>query len=207
MSTWKKNEAFRKRARKAGYRSRAAFKLLEIEQKFGILRKAKRIVDLCSAPGSWLQVAKEKCNQNDYKIVGVDLIFIRPIDGVNIIQASIEEPDLVSQILEQLTLPAHVVLSDCSPKLTGKKALDRERQLWQAKLSLQIAVQLLEKRGHFVTKVFQTSEFQEFITQVKGYFKSVKSFKPKSSLKRSPEMYLIAKEFEGVSKPLSPGVL
>ncbi|MDO8123713.1 MAG: RlmE family RNA methyltransferase [Candidatus Hermodarchaeota archaeon] len=207
MSTWKKNETFRKQARKAGYRSRAAFKLLEIEQKFGILRKANRIVDLCSAPGSWLQVAQEKCNQSDYKIVGVDLNYIRPIEGVSVIQASIEESDLVSQILEQLTLPAHVVLSDCSPKLSGKKVLDRERQLWQAKLSLQIAVQLLEKRGHFVTKVFQTSEFQEFITQVKDYFKSVKSFKPKSSLKRSPEMYLIAKEFKGLSHQFNPDVL
>ncbi len=207
MSTWKKNETFRKQARKAGYRSRAAFKLLEIEQKFGILRKANRIVDLCSAPGSWLQVAKEKCNQSSYEIVGVDLNYIRPIEGVSIIQASIEESDLVSQISEQLTRPAHVVLSDCSPKLTGKKTLDRERQLWQARLSLQIAVQLLEKGGHFVTKVFQASEFQEFITQVKGYFKSVKSYKPKSSLKRSPEMYLIAKEFEGVSHPFNPDVL
>ncbi|MFX1299416.1 MAG: RlmE family RNA methyltransferase [Promethearchaeota archaeon] len=207
MSTWKKNEAFRKQARKTGYRSRAAFKLLEIEQKYAILRKANRIVDLCSAPGSWLQVVKEKCNQTDYKIVGVDLSYIRPIEGVSIIQISIEEPDLVTQIMEQLTLPAQVVLSDCSPKLTGNKTLDRERQLWQAKLSLQIAVQLLEKSGHFVTKVFQTSEFQEFITQVKDYFKSVKSFKPKSSLKRSPEMYLIAKEFEGLSHPFNPDVL
>jgi 23S rRNA (uridine2552-2'-O)-methyltransferase len=197
MSRWRRNEAFRRQARRAGYRSRAAFKLLEIEEKFGLMKRANRVVDLCSAPGSWLQVVKEKCSVADYRIVGVDFTHIRPIEGVVVIRSSIEEPDIVSKIMEYLEHPAHLVLSDCSPKLTGKKTLDRERQLWQAQLSLQIAEQLLEKKGNFVTKVFQTNEFQDFTSQVKRRFNSVKSFKPKSSLKRSPEMYLIAKGFRG----------
>lgn len=203
MSDWKKNEIFRKQARKAGYRSRAAFKLQEIDNRFGIFKHATRIVDLCSAPGSWLQIVKERCASSESQIVGIDIAYVKPIQGVKIIKGSINNSELVSEILEGLGNPAHVVLSDCSPKLTGNKVVDRERQLWQAMLSLQLALQLLGKNGHFVTKIFQSGEIQDYITEVKGHFKSVKTFKPTSSFKRSPEMYLIAKGFRGRKKPIN----
>jgi len=197
MAKWKKDEAYRKRAREAGYRSRAAFKLLEIEEQFSIFKHAKRIVDFCSAPGSWLQVIKECCKIPDCSIVGIDINYIQPLSGVHLIRSSIDDPKLKSQILELLQKPANLVLSDCSPKLTGSKAVDKERQLWQAKMSLHLALQLLEKDGHFVTKIFQSGEFRDFITHVKQYFNVVKTFKPNSSFQRSPEMYVIAKYFQG----------
>jgi 23S rRNA (uridine2552-2'-O)-methyltransferase len=207
MGKWKKDEAYRKRARKAGYRSRAAFKLLEIEQKFSIFKHTKRIVDFCSAPGSWLQVIREYCNTPDCSIIGIDTNYVRPLSGVHLIRSSIENPTLKAQIFDLLQKPANLVLSDCSPKLTGNKAVDRERQLWQAKTSLQLAIQLLEKDGHFVTKVFQSSELREFITSVQNYFDFVKTFKPKSSFQRSPEMYLIAKHFQGQLNPINQDAL
>ncbi|MFW9985548.1 MAG: SAM-dependent methyltransferase [Candidatus Odinarchaeota archaeon] len=207
MGKWKRTEAYRKRAREAGYRSRAAYKLLEIEEQFSIFKHAKRIVDFCSAPGSWLQVIKECCKTPDCSIVGIDINYIKPLSGVHLIQSSIDDPRLKSQILELIQKPANLVLSDCSPKLTGKKTIDRERQIWQAKMSLQLALQLLEKNGHFVTKVFQSGEFRDFITHVKQHFSFVKTFKPKSSFQRSSEMYLIAKHFQGKQNPISQDAL
>lgn len=197
MSRWKKDEVFRRQAKKEGYRSRAAFKLLEIEARFRIFTDAKRIVDLCSAPGSWLQVAQELCKSPDSIIVGVDIARIQPIPRTQIIQGSIDDPEIAPRILGLLEQPAHVVLSDCSPKLSGNKRLDRERQLWQATLSLQLALQLLAKGGNFVTKIFQSGETKGFISKVQSTFQFVKTFKPKSSFQRSPEMYLIAKGFQG----------
>ena len=197
MSRWKKDEAFRKRARKEGYRSRAAFKLLEIEKRFHIFKAAKIIVDLCSAPGSWLQVAQELCHQPDSIIIGVDVVRVRAIPQVQILQGSIDDPEILSTISERLGQAADLVLSDCSPKLSGNKTLDRERQLWQANCSYRAALQLLAKNGNFVTKLFQSDEANEFTAEVQEKFQFVKSYKPTSSFQRSPEMYLVAKGFLG----------
>ena len=176
----------------AGYRSRAAFKLIEIEKQFSILRHARRIVDLCAAPGSWLQVVSEFCKGANCRIVGVDLAYIKPIERVEIIRESIEEPKLVSQIFDRLEGRADVVLSDCSPKLTGNKTLDRERQSWLVNRSIEFALQLLKQNGNFVTKVFHSGQFLTIKKKIEQNFESVKSYKPKSSFKKSPEMYIIA---------------
>jgi 23S rRNA (uridine2552-2'-O)-methyltransferase len=197
VKKWQKDEVFRRRAKKEGYRSRAAYKLLEIEDRFNIFKAATRIVDLCCAPGSWLQVARELCSDSDSIVIGVDIVRIRAIPQIHIIQGSIDDPKIVSRILEQLGQPAHVVLSDCSPKLTGNKTLDRDRQLWQATCSFQLALKLLVKNGNFVTKMFQSEETKKFTTAVQERFQFVKSFKPKASFPQSPEMYLVAKGFRG----------
>jgi 23S rRNA (uridine2552-2'-O)-methyltransferase len=186
-----------------GYRSRAGFKLLEIDKRFEILKDVHRVVDLCCAPGSWLQVVRERCVTPESVIVGVDSSYVRPIQGVHIIQESIESPNLVLELNNILQKKADVVLSDCAPKLSGNKSLDRERQLWLAKLSLQLAKELLEKKGNFVTKVFQSDAFRDFTIRVKECFRLVKTFKPQSSFKRSPEMYLIAKGYRGSENPAS----
>ncbi|MHA2406308.1 MAG: RlmE family RNA methyltransferase [Candidatus Hermodarchaeia archaeon] len=203
MKRWKKNEFYRKQARKAGFRSRAAFKLLEIDKRFEILKHANRIIDICSAPGSWLQVIKERCDDPDSVIIGIDIAHLKPIPGVHIIRSSIEAPELDTRLTELLKKPAQVILSDCSPKLSGSKSLDRERQLWLAQLSFNLVKRFLAKKGHFVTKVFQSNEFRNFIIETKKHFLSVKTYKPQSSFKRSPEMYLIAKGFKGVAEPAS----
>ncbi len=203
MKRWKKNESYRKQARKAGYRSRAAFKILDIDKRFGILKNAIRVIDLCSSPGSWLQVVRERCVNPEAVIVGIDVAHIKPIPGVHIIQSSIESPELISQLKEFFDNPVQVVLGDCSPKLSGSKSLDRERQFWLAQLGFKLATQLLGKGGHFVTKLFQSDEFRGFIDQAKKHFQSVKTYKPQASFKRSAEMYLIAKGFRGVSDSIT----
>lgn len=203
MKRWKRDEPFRKQARKAGYRSRAAFKILEIDKRFEILKNASRVLDLCSSPGSWLQVVKERCLNPESIIVGVDNAYVKPIPGIQIIKSSIESPELISELQELFVEPVQVVLSDCSPKLSGNKSLDRERQLWLAQLSYELAKQLLGKNGHFVTKGFQSDEFRGFVTQVRKHFHTIKTYKPAASFKRSAEMYLIAKGFVGASKTVN----
>jgi len=180
-----------------GYRSRAAFKLKEIENRFFILKSAQRIVDLCCAPGSWIQVIVESCKVPNCRIVGIDKVYVKPVSGAEIIQSDIDAQNLSSKILATLGGPANVVLSDCSPKLTGNKLLDRERQLWLAQISFNLASEILGKDGHFVTKVFHSAHLQELEIRLKSIFRTVKSFKPKSSFKRSPEMYIVAKKFCG----------
>ncbi len=198
MGTWDRHEPYRKRARKSGYRSRAAFKLLEIEKHFHILQGAQRVVDLCCGPGSWLQVVQQICSQ-DCHIIGIDSVKIQPLQGVEIIQYPIDDPELVPLLLAKFGSLVNVVLSDCAPKLTGSKTLDRQQQLFLAETSLLVAQQLLEKKGHFVSKLFQSEQFKAYEIRLKRTFDFVKSFKPKSSFKRSPEMYFIAKGFKGNS--------
>lgn len=195
MTGWKRGEVYRRRARAEGYRSRAAYKLLEIEKRFGVLRGARRVVDLCCAPGSWLQVVAKTCPH--CRIVGVDMAYVAPLKGVEIIRSAIDKPSLASQILETLRGPADVVLSDCSPKLTGTKTLDRERQRWLVQVSLEIATQVLRQDGRFVAKVLQSEWTQDLLSQVRSYFDYVRLFKPKASFKGSPEMYLVARGFHG----------
>jgi len=195
VTRWRRNESYRRRARAEGYRSRAAYKLLEIERRFGILRGARRVVDLCCAPGSWMQVVTRVCP--NCRIVGVDVAYVVPLEGVEIIRNSIEEPSLISEIIEKLGGLADVVLSDCSPKLTGSKILDVERQGWLVRISLELAVKILQREGRFVAKVLQSKGTQELISLARIYFDYVRLFKPEASFKGSREMYLIARGFRG----------
>jgi 23S rRNA (uridine2552-2'-O)-methyltransferase len=199
VTTWKRGETYRRQARASGYRSRAAFKLLEIEKRFHVLQRARKVVDLCCAPGGWLQVAVKSCGAPNCRIVGVDLAQVKPIEGVELIRTSIDAPDLPSRILERLGGRATVVLSDCSPKLTGNKTVDRERQVWQAQTSLDLALQLLDRNGHFIAKVFESNQAQEVEAQARTLFQSVRIFKPKASFRSSPEVYLVAKGFLGAA--------
>ncbi len=199
MSRWNHGETYRRQAKASGYRSRAAFKLLEIEKRFAVLRHARRVVDLCCAPGGWLQVVVELCGVSDCRILGVDLAKVKPIEGVELMQTSIDAPDLASQMLKSLGGRATVVLSDCAPKLTGNKTVDRERQVWQARTSLELALRVLDQKGHFVTKVFESNQAGGLRNQMRKLFQSVRVFKPKASFKSSPEVYLIAKGFLGSS--------
>jgi 23S rRNA (uridine2552-2'-O)-methyltransferase len=200
MSRWDRQEPYRKQARERGYRARAAYKLLEIENRFGILQGAQRVVDLCCAPGSWLQVVTHCCRETGVRIVGVDTVSVKHLQDVKFIKSSIEAPELASSIREKLGGLADLVLSDCSPKLTGNKTLDRERQVYLAKRSLALSLELLSKRGHFVTKIFQSEQAREVVAIARDYFGFIKLFKPSASLSRSPEVYLIAKYFRASTK-------
>lgn len=200
MSRWDRREPYRKLARDSGYRARAAYKLLEIEKRFRILQGAQRVVDLCCAPGSWLQVVTQHCKVTGLLIVGVDTASVKPVQDVKIIKSSIDALDLASRIREHLGGLADVVLSDCSPKLSGNKTLDRERQAYLANRSLALSLEVLSKRGHFVTKLFQSEHTRELVATVKNLFEFIRLFKPSASLPRSPEIYLIAKYFRASAK-------
>ncbi len=198
MSRWDRREPYRRQARDKGYRARSAYKLLEIEKRFKILQDAKRVVDLCCAPGSWLQVVTQHSKATGLQIIGVDIAPMKPVKDVKIIKSSIDAPDLASRIREQIGGLAHLVLSDCSPKLTGNKTLDRGRQAYLAKRSLALALEVLSKRGHFVTKLFQSEHTRELVATARNLFDFIRLFKPKATLSRSPEIYLIAKYFRAV---------
>jgi len=195
----RKKDYYYFKARKEGYRSRAAYKLKEIAARFGIFKGVKAVLDLCCSPGGWLQVAKEYLG-NDGVIIGVDLSEIESINGVIFIKGDIRNEKILNEILE-VTDKVDLVLSDCSPKVSGIWSLDHERQLQLARESLSIAKKLLRKDGNLVLKVFQGAEYESLLNEVRLYFKKVYTTKPSASRKQSAEIYVVAKYFKGREEP------
>ncbi|MEM2134010.1 MAG: RlmE family RNA methyltransferase [Candidatus Freyarchaeota archaeon] len=181
------------RARREGYRSRAAYKLKQLDKKFGIFRGAKAVLDLCCAPGGWLQVAREELG-NEGVVVGVDINKISSIDGVTFICGDIVEEETLNRILN-VCGEFDVVLSDCSPNVSGIWSVDHERQMFLARASLEIAKRVLKNGGTLVIKAFQGSEYASFLSEVKQHFVFVRTTKPEASRKTSAEMYIVAKNF------------
>jgi len=196
---WKhkhKHDFYYRQAKQKGYVSRAAFKLLQINKKFKIIKKGDIVIDFCCAPGGWLQVAKSIVGPTGL-VIGVDISKIRNITGVVFIKADIYDPELpmrIHSILEKKLVD--VVMSDCAPKLTGQKSLDAYRQADLVMQCLTLAKQLLAPKGHFIAKVFQSSELNKLLLHIKAAFEDVRLFKPKASKKESPEMYVIARYFK-----------
>ncbi|MHA1315640.1 MAG: SAM-dependent methyltransferase [Candidatus Helarchaeota archaeon] len=178
------------RSKREGYSSRAAFKLEEMK-KFHIFRGARVIIDLCSSPGSWIEVLTRETDAEF--ILGIDLKKIRvgESEHVHFLQGDVTDETLIPQILEKLPRLADLVLSDCSQKTSGAKATDHARQMFLAECSLEIALNCLRPGGIFVTKVFQGDLLHDFVSRLKDSFFSVKRFKPRASLKSSAEMYVL----------------
>jgi len=187
------------RARKEGYRSRAAYKLKEIATRFDIFRGVNAVLDLCCSPGGWLQVAKEYLGDKGV-VIGVDLSEIERMNGVIFIKGDIQDEKIVHEIL-RVTNKVDLVLSDCSPKVSGIWSLDHERQLQLARASLSIAKMLLREGGSLVLKVFQGAGYESLLDEVRLSFKKVYTTKPSASRKQSAEMYVVAKYFKGKEKP------
>jgi len=185
-----------RKAKIEGYRSRAAYKLKEINEKFKILKKGDVVVDLGAAPGGWIQVSREIVGEGGL-VVGVDLNPIAkfPWSNVKTIQADITNPETVEKIKAMLPKGyADVVLSDVSPKISGAWDTDHARQIFLAGNALKIAVEILREGGICVLKVFQGCLLKEFLNEVKKYFEEVRMFKPKASRKGSAEIYVIARK-------------
>ncbi|MEM1657767.1 MAG: RlmE family RNA methyltransferase [Candidatus Jordarchaeales archaeon] len=183
------------KARKEGYRSRAAYKLKEIASKFGIFENVKSVLDLCCSPGGWLQVAKEHLG-NEGVIIGVDISDIEHMNGVVFIRGDIQNEETLRKISE-VTNKVDLVLSDCSPKVSGIWSLDHERQIELARASLYIAKRFLREGGNMVLKVFQGAEYDVLLNEVRRLFRKVYTTKPAASRKQSAEMYVVAKYFKG----------
>ena len=184
-----RSDAFQRRARREGYRSRSVYKLMDIQKRSKIFREDDTVLDLGAAPGGWSQVAIEYIGE-DGKLVGVDLQHILPLKGAQFLQGDIREPETRKE-LEKLVPKADVVLSDMSPNLSGNYSVDQARSVELASFALEIASE--RKANSFVVKVFEGSDFQDFRASVISEFGSVRTLSPEASRKQSSEVYLIAK--------------
>lgn len=182
------------RAQEEGYRARAAFKLKEIDEKFKVLKRGARVVDLGSAPGGWLQVLMEK---GAAKVVGIDLLPVDPISGITIFQADIHEPGMTDKLMVALGDKPTLVLSDMAANTVGHKQTDHIRTVGLAELAARFAIDNLVKGGTFVAKVFQGGAQGELLEMLKANFEDVRHWKPPSSRTESPETFVIARRFKG----------
>jgi len=185
-----------KEARAKGYRSRAAFKLIELDQKFRFLKSGGRVLDLGAAPGGWSQVAAKKVGSSG-AVVAIDILPIEPITGVTIIQGDASDPTQWPALKEALGGAADVVLSDMAASTTGHRATDHLRTLALFEAALEIAGEMLKPGGAFVGKVFRGGATNEVLARVKQRFAEVKHVKPPASRAESVELYLVATGFRG----------
>ncbi len=190
------DDEYVKKAQAMGYRSRSTFKLVEIQEKDKIIRPGMNVIDLGAAPGGWSDYARKIVGRKN-KVIGLDLLAIDPIDGVDFIQGDFRENDVLDELLRVLE-GAHVdlVMSDMAPNISGNKAMDQPRSIYLGELALDTAQTVLIKGGTFLTKMFQGAGFDEYKKEVMKYFSSVVIRKPKSSRPRSKEVYILAKGFK-----------
>ncbi len=188
------SDEYVKRAQKEGYRSRAVFKLLEIQEKDRLLAPGMRVADLGAAPGGWSQVAARLLGDKGH-LVALDLLPMDPLPGVTFIQGDFREEEVLTQLREALAgEPLDLVLSDMAPNMSGTAA-DQPRLMYLCELALDFAVQHLKPGGALVIKTFQGEGFDDFLRTLRRHFRQVASRKPKSSRRESRELYLVARGF------------
>ncbi len=192
----RKQDYFYRKAKELKLRSRAAFKLRQLDDRYKLLRRGDVVVDLGAAPGGWLQVALERVGDEGF-VLGVDLQQIAKLPHANVKTrvADITDSSTPELIRGNLPRPADVVLSDASPKISGVWSIDHSRSIELARTALAIAGNVLAQGGKLLIKVFQGELFQEFVGEVKEKFGFIKISKPPASRKGSAEAYVIAKEF------------
>ncbi|MAW91045.1 MAG: rRNA methyltransferase [Altererythrobacter sp.] len=189
------NDPYVKQAKADGYRSRAAYKLIEMDEKFGLLKGASRIVDLGIAPGGWAQVARKVVPKA--QVVGIDLLEVEPIDGVEIFQMDFMGEDAPRVLEEALGGKADLVMSDMAANTVGHKQTDHLRTMGLVEAGAWFAVENLEKGGTFLAKVLAGGTDKDLLDLLKKHFKTVKHAKPPASRKGSSEWYVIAQGFKG----------
>lgn len=189
------NDPYVKRAKAEGYRSRAAYKLIELDEKFGFLKGAKRIVDLGVAPGGWTQVVRRRLPQA--AVVGIDLLPIDPIEGATIFQMDFLHDDAPALLIEALGGAPDLVLSDMAANTVGHPQTDALRTMALVETALDFAIQTLQPGGAFVSKVFAGGADSQLVAEMKRNFTTVKHAKPPSSRKGSVEWFVVAQGFKG----------
>lgn len=192
----RKKEHYYKKAKKEGYRSRAAYKLKQLNKRYQLIKPGDTVLDLGAAPGGWLQVASELTGEKG-QVIGVDLQEIEELslENVTTIQGDITKEETIKKIREKLTNPPDIILSDLSPKITGIWDVDHAQSIKLARTSLNISRQLLKPGGKILLKVFQGRQFQDLVKDVEESFDFTTISKPKASRKRSAETYIIGKSF------------
>ncbi|MAY19011.1 MAG: rRNA methyltransferase [Erythrobacteraceae bacterium] len=189
------NDPYVKQAKADGYRSRAAYKLIELDEKFGLIRGSKRVVDLGIAPGGWSQVVRKMAPKAE--VVGIDLLEVEPIEGVTIFQMDFMDDAAPAALEEALGGPPDLVLSDMAANTVGHKQTDHLRTMGLVEAGAWFAVETLEKGGAFVAKGFAGGTDAELLKLLKQNFKTVKHAKPPASRKGSSEWYVVAQGFKG----------
>ncbi len=193
------NDPYVRRAKAEGYRSRAAYKLLELDERFGFLRGQKRILDLGIAPGGWSQVVKRRTP--GATVVGIDLLPVDPIDGVTILQLDFMDDAAPDRLTEALGGAADLVLSDMAANTVGHQQTDHLRTMALVEAGLAFAIDVLRPGGAFVAKVFAGGADADLVAEMKRNFTTVKHAKPPASRKDSSEWYVIAQGFKGRARP------
>lgn len=190
------DDEYVKLAQARGYRSRAAFKLEEIQVKDKIIKPGINVVDLGAAPGGWSQFARALMAKND-KLLALDILPMEPIEGVEFIQGDFREEEILRRLYAALQgAEVNLVLSDMAPNISGNKEMDQPRAIYLAELALDTASTVLAKNGTFLVKIFQGAGFENFHKEVQGLFANVYIRKPKASRPRSNEVYILAKGFK-----------
>ncbi len=185
------NDAFVKLANKEGYRARAAYKLMEIDDKDKLIRPGMTIVDLGATPGSWSQVAMERLNGNG-RVFALDLLEMQPLPGVMFLQGDFTDAAVLDQFEKMLgDQPVDLVISDMAPNISGISSIDQARMAHLAELALEFSTQWLKPGGNFLVKVFIGEGFDEIVRSMRAGFQSVVTRKPKASRDRSSEVYLL----------------
>ena len=188
------NDPYVKRAKAEGYRSRAAYKLLELDEKFGFLKGSKRVVDLGLAPGGWSQVVRRAVPKA--AVVGIDLLPVDPIDGVTILQMDFMDDAAPARLIEELGGAPDLVLSDMAANTVGHPQTDALRTMALVETALAFAIDVLQPGGAFVSKVFAGGADSALVAEMKRNFATVKHAKPPASRKGSVEWFVVAQGFK-----------
>jgi 23S rRNA (uridine2552-2'-O)-methyltransferase len=193
------NDPYVARAKRDGYRSRAAYKLLEIDEKYHLLKPGQRVVDLGAAPGGWSQVAARKVGSAEGRgrVVGIDLLPIEPLPGVDFIVLDFLDEAAPRMLMDRLGGPADVVMSDMAANTTGHKKTDHLRIVGLAEAAIDFAREVLAPGGAFLAKVFQGGTETQLLADLKRDFATVRHVKPPASRSDSAELYVLATGFRG----------
>ncbi len=192
------NDPFVLEAKKQGFRSRAAFKLAEIDDKFRLIKKSSKIIDLGAAPGGWSQVISTRANlSGGAKVVAVDLLEMPVLNGVKFILGDFNDEEIITEIMKSISGRPDLIVSDMAPNTIGHAKTDHIRMMALVEIAAEFAMDNLQKGGSFVAKVFQGGGERQLLLKLKQNFEKVVHFKPKSSRKESSELYMISLNFRG----------
>ena len=189
------NDPYVKQAKAEGYRSRAAYKLIELDDRFGLVKGSKRVVDLGIAPGGWSQVVRKRAPKA--AVAGIDLLETEPIEGVTILQMDFMADEAPGALAEALGGAPDLVLSDMAANTVGHKQTDHLRTMGLVETAAQFAIETLEEGGAFVSKVLAGGTDTDLLALLKRHFRTVKHAKPPASRKGSSECYVVAQRFKG----------
>ena len=187
------DDQYVKMAQQQGYRSRSAFKLVELQDKYDLVRSGMTVVDLGAAPGGWCQVAKPLVGESG-RVIGLDILEMEPVHGVDFIQGDFTEDEPLRELEAALGgQEVDLVLSDMAPNMSGMAAIDQAKAMYLAELALEFVKEHLKQGGDYVVKLFQGTDFDGYVREVRSLFEKVQVRKPKASRPRSKEVYLLAR--------------